>query len=427
MIAWLGIGVVIALAALGAPIFAVVVVATALGFYLAGIDLTVIVIEIYRIADTPLLVSLPLFTFAGYLLSETQTSQRLMNVTTSLFGWMPAGLAIVGFVACAIFTALTGASGVTIVALGALLLPMLRKAGYSQSYSLGLVTSSGSLGLLIVPSIPLILYGIIAQQVQVGEPFTIPQLFIAGLVPCLLMLIALSAWTIWKHGNVERIAFSWKNVGRSLLAAKWEIPLPFIVLLSIYTGVLAISEAAALTALYVLVVEVFVLKELKLTELPRVIRETMMMVGSILLILGCALALTNYFVDAQVPQKIFNTINATVDNPLVFLILLNLFLLLLGALLDIFSVVVIMVPLILPVAVAFGIHPLHLGVIMMANLQIGYFTPPIGMNLFIASYRFDRPIVELYRACLPFMVVLMGVLMLITYVPFLSLWFLELG
>ena len=424
---WLGIVFLVVLAAMGAPIFAVVVAATALGFYLSGIDLTVIVIEIYRIADTPLLVSLPLFAFAGYLLSETQTSQRLMNVTSALFGWMPAGLAIVGFIACAVFTALTGASGVTIVALGALLLPMLKKAGYSERFSLGLVTSSGSLGLLIVPSIPLILYGIIAQQVQIGEPFTIPQLFLAGLVPCLLMLVALSVWTIFRHGTVERFEFSWQRVGQTMWEARWEIPLPFIILLSIYSGVLAISEAAALTALYVLVIEVFVLKELKLKDLPRVIKETMMMVGSILLILGAALALTNYFVDAQIPQKIFETINATVENPIVFLILLNLVLLLLGALLDIFSVVVIMVPLILPVAVQFGIHPLHLGVIMMANLQIGYFTPPIGMNLFIASYRFDRPIVELYRACLPFMLVLLGVLILITYVPVFSLWFLELG
>ena len=340
-----------------------------------------------------------------------------MNVTSALFGWMPAGLAIVGFVACAIFTALTGASGVTIVALGALILPMLIKAGYSRSFSLGLVTSSGSLGLLIVPSIPLILYGIIAQQVQVGEPFTIPQLFIAGIVPCLLMLVALSAWTIWRHGHVERFEFSWQRIWQSLVDARWEIPLPFIVLLSIYTGILAISEAAALTALYVLVVEVFVLKELKIRELPRVIKETMVMVGSILLILGAALALTNYFVDAEIPQKIFESINATVENPIVFLILLNIVLLLLGALLDIFSVVVIM-------AVGFGIHPLHLGVIMMANLQIGYFTPPIGMNLFIASFRFERPVVELYRACLPFMLVLLGVLILITYIPALSLWFL---
>ena len=242
---WLAIAFVIVLAILGAPIFVVVIAATALGFIASGIDLTVIVIEIYRIADTPLLVSLPLFTFAGYVLSETNTSQRLMNVTSALFGWMPAGLAIVGFIACAVFTALTGASGVTIVALGALILPMLIKAGYSRSFSLGLVTSSGSLGLLIVPSIPLILYGIIAQQVQVGEPFTIPQLFIAGIVPCVLMLVALSAWTIWRHGHVQRFEFSWQKIWQSLVDARWEIPLPFIVLLSIYAGILAISEAAS--------------------------------------------------------------------------------------------------------------------------------------------------------------------------------------
>ena len=357
-------------------------------------------------------------------MAAANTSERLMNLTKALMGWMPAGLAIVGFIACAVFTALTGASGVTIVAIGALLLPMLQKAGYTERFSLGLVTTSGSLGLLIVPSVPLILYGIVALQINVGVPFTIPQLFLAGLVPAVLMLLALSIWTVWRHGKVERFPFSMNAVKSALVAMKWELPMPIIVLAGIYSGYFAISEAAALAALYVLIVEVWVYKEVSLKQLPEIIRESMVMVGSIILILGSALALTNYLIDQEVPQRLFSFISDSISNPLVFLILLNIVLLLLGALLDVFSAIVIMVPLILPVAALYGIHPLHLGVIFVANLQIGYFTPPIGMNLFISSYRFNKPVIELYSACLPFMAVLLVVLLLITYVPFLSLWFL---
>ena len=424
MISLLGFVAVVVAALVGVPLFAVVVLAAIVGFLSVDIDLSVIAIEIYRIADTPLLVSLPLFTFAGYVMAASNTSERLMNLTKALMGWMPAGLAIVGFIACAVFTALTGASGVTIVAIGALLLPMLQKAGYTKKFSLGLVTTSGSLGLLIVPSVPLILYGIVALQIDVGIPFTIQQLFIAGLVPAFLMLLALSVWAIWRHGTVERFPFSKDSLVSALLDAKWEIPLPFLVLLGIYSGYFAISEAAALAALYVMIVEVWVYKEVKISRLPEIIKESMVMVGSIILILGSALVFTNYLIDQEVPQRLFNFISEHVSSPLAFLILLNVVLLILGAVLDIFSAIVIMVPLILPVAALYGIHPLHLGVIFVANLQIGYFTPPIGMNLFISSYRFNTPVIELYTACFPFMVVLLIVLLLVTYVPFLSLWFL---
>lgn len=424
MITAIGFAVVIVAAFLGVPLFAVVILAAMVGFLSTDAELWVIAVEIYRIADTPLLVSLPLFTFAGYIMAAANTSERLMNLTKAAMGWMPAGLAIVGFIACAIFTALTGASGVTIVAIGALLLPMLQKAGYTERFSLGLVTTSGSLGLLIVPSVPLILYGIVALQIDVGMPFTIPQLFLAGLVPAALMLIGLSAYTVWRHGTVERFPFSFEALKTAALEMKWELPLPFIVLAGIYTGYFAISEAAALAALYVLIVEVCVYKEVSFKQLPEIIKESMVMVGSIILILGCALALTNYLIDQEVPQRLFNFISDSISNPLVFLILLNIVLLILGALLDIFSAIVIMVPLILPVAALYGIHPLHLGVIFVANLQIGYFTPPIGMNLFIASYRFNKPVIQLYSSCLPFMAVLLAILLLITYVPAFSLWFL---
>ena len=420
---WLAIVGVVALAACGAPLFVVVLATAMLGFFATDIDIVVIAIELYRIADTPLLVALPLFTFAGYVLAEANTSERLMNLCRSFFGWMPAGLAIVGFVACAIFTALTGASGVTIVALGALLLPMLVKAGYPEKFGLGLVTTSGSLGLLIVPSVPLILYGIVAQQIDVGVAFTIQELFLAGLLPALLMIVALSVWTVWRHGRVDRMKFAAADVWKAVVAARWELPLPLLILGGIYSGFFAISEAAALTALYALVVEVFVYKDVSLKTLPKIIRESMIMVGCIILILGTALALTNFLVDAEVPQKLFEFINASISNPIVFLILLNILLLVLGAILDIFSAIVIMVPLLLPVAAGYGIHPVHLGIIFIANMQIGYFTPPIGMNLFIASYRFKKPIVDLYAASIPFMLVLLAVLILVTYVPQLSLWY----
>ena len=301
---------------------------------------------------------------------------------------------------------------------------MLKSSGYSERYSLGLVTTSGSLGLLIVPSVPLILYGIIAQQMGVGESFTIGQLFIGGLAPAILMVVLLSAWTMLHVGDVPRTPFDAGAVWVAIKAARWEMPLPVVVLGGIYTGFVAISEAAAITVVYVLIAEVVLYREISWRDLPGVIRESMVMVGSIILILGVALAFTNYLVDAEVPQQLFVFMQEHVTNPLTFLILLNLLLLVLGAILDVFAAVVIMVPLLLPVAVGYGIHPIHLGIVFLANLQIGYFTPPIGMNLFIASYRFDRPMLELYAACLPFMGVLLIALMLITYIPWLSLWFL---
>ena len=415
--------IVLMMALLGAPLFVVMMAAAMIGFFSADIDLSIVAVELYRIVDTPMLVALPLFTYAGYVLAESKTSERLVGLTQSLFGWMPSGMAVVGFVSCALFTALTGASGVTIVALGALLFPALKQSGYSERFSLGLVTTSGSLGLLIVPSVPLILYGIIAQQLDIGETFSIQDLFVAGLMPAALMVVMLSAWTIWKHrgGEIPTTRLHRRTIWKALKAARWELPLPFLVLGGIYSGYFAISEAAALTAVYVTLVEVALYREIKLSKLPAIMRESMVMVGGIILILGLALAFTNYLIDAEIPQLLFNTIQREIQSPITFLILLNIFLLLLGALLDIFSALVIMVPLILPVAIGYGIHPIHLGIIFLANMQIGYFTPPIGMNLFIASYRFKKPVTDLYHASWPFMVILLIALLLITYIPAISL------
>ena len=420
----LGIAVLLAAALAGAPLIAVLMGAAMLGFLASGIDLAAVPIEVYRIVDTPLLVALPLFTYAGYVLAESNTSQRLVAVVESFFGWLPSGLAIVSFAACALFTALTGASGVTIVALGALLLPALVQAGFGERFSLGLVTSSGSLGLLLAPSVPLILYGIIAQQMDAGPSFTIVDLFKGGLLPLLIMLACLMGWTLWaqRGAPVQRTqGVDGARIQEALVAARWELPLPVVVLGGIYSGYFAISEAAAVTAVYVTIVQTLLYRDIRLRDLPAVAVRAMVMVGGILLILGVAMAFTNFLVDAEVPQRLFDFMQARIESPIAFLALLNILLLALGALLDIFAALVIMVPLILPVAVGYGIDPVHLGIVFLANMQIGYFTPPVGMNLFIASYRFKKPVLALYAACWPFMVVLLLALLLITYVPWFSL------
>jgi len=412
------------LALLGAPLFAVIAASALAGFYGSDVDLSVIAIELYRLVDTPALVAIPLFTFSGYLLGESRASQRLVRLTDALLGWLPGGLAIVALAACAFFTALTGASGVTIIALGALLLPALTQAGYGERFSLGLITSSGSLGLLFPPSIALILYGIVAQQMSPNQPVTIDDLFLAGLLPGLLMVLLLSAYGVWQGRGPARprAAFSMREARAAVREAIWELPLPFVVLGGIYSGYFAISEAAAVSVLYVFVAEVLIYREIPFAQLPRIMRDSMVLVGGVLVILGVSLASTNYLVDAGVPTMLFEFIRAHIDSQLSFLLLLNVFLLVLGMMLDIFSALVIMVPLILPIAIGYGVHPVHLGIIFLANMQIGYFTPPVGMNLFIASYRFDRSIIELYYATIPFMVILLLAVLLITYWPGLSLW-----
>lgn len=411
------------IALLGAPLFAIITSSALFSYYSNEIDLTAIAIEIFRIADSPVLISIPMFTFAGYLLSESNASHRLAKLTQTLFGWMPAGLAVVTILACAFFTGLTGASGMTIIAIGALLYPALRQMNYSDRFSLGLVTTSGSLGLLFPPSVALILYGIIAQQMDLGTPVSIDQMFLAGLLPGALMLVMLTAWSMWATRNfdIPKSDFSYSDAKAAIKDAIWEIPFPIVVLGGIYSGFFAISEAASVSTAYALLVEVFIKKEIKLKDLFGITRDAMVLVGGIMLILAVSLASTNALIDAEVPARLFEFIQSHIDSPLTFLILLNIFLLVLGMILDIFSAIVIVVPLILPVAVQYGVHPVHLGIIFLANMQIGYSTPPIGMNLFIASYRFKKPITELYRASVPFIIVLLLSVLIITYWPGLSL------
>ena len=406
----------VVLALLGAPLFAIIAASAMWGFSKEGIDLQAIAIEFYGIAEMPILLAIPLFTFAGYLLSESGAPRRLVRLTQALIGWMPAGLAIVSLAACAFFTAFTGASGVTIIALGALLFPALQQAGYPEKYSLGLITSAGSLGLLFAPSLPLILYGIVAG-------ISIEDLFLAGVMPGFLMLLMLSAYSVWKNRalRVPMSDFSWKEVRSAAREAAWEIPLPIVVLGGIYSGYFAISEAAAVTALYVLIVDMLILREIPFRKLPGIMRESMVLVGGILVILGMSLASTNYMIDAGIPQKLLEYVSLMVTSQLTFLLLLLVFLLILGALLDIFSAIVLVVPLILPVALQFGVNPVHLGIVFLATMQLGYITPPVGLNLFIASYRFDRPIVELYLSTLPFFFILLASVALIAFWPWLSL------
>jgi tripartite ATP-independent transporter DctM subunit len=404
------------LALLGAPLFAIIGASALWNFYQADIDLQVVAIEFWGIAEMPILLAIPLFTFAGYLLSESGAPRRLVRLTTALLGWMPAGLAIVSLAACAFFTAFTGASGVTIVALGAILFPAMQQAGYPERFNLGLVTSAGSLGLLFAPSLPLILYGVIAEV-------SIEDLFLAGILPGFLMLLVLSGYSVWKNRAIRTPLgdFSWSEVRGALREAIWELPLPIVVLGGIYSGTFAISEAAAVTALYVLIVDVLILREVRLRELPRIMRESMVLVGGIMIILGVSRASTNFMIDAGVPQQLLEWVSSLVSDRTAFLIMLLLFLLALGAILDIFSAIVLVVPLILPVAQQFGVDPIHLGIIFLATMQLGYITPPVGLNLFIASYRFDRPIVDLYLSTVPFFFWLLFSVLLITFWPALSL------
>ena len=414
-----------ALVVMGVPLFVIIASSALYGFSTLDVDLSVIASEIYRIVDTPILIAIPLFTLAGYLLGESKASERLVLLTDALLGWMPGGLAVVSLFACAFFTALTGASGATIVALGAILYPAMKQAGYEEKFNLGLITSSGSLGLLFPPSIALILYGVIVQQMGIGEPVAIDDLFLAGLLPGLLMLLMLTAWSMYKsvsRKEIKRMAFSVDKLIKAVRSSIWEIPMPFVIIGGIYSGYFAISEAAAVAVMYVLIVEVIILREVPLKKLPDIMRDSMVLVGGVLVILGVSLASTNYLIDTEVPNRLFEFVRAHIDSKLTFLMLLNIFLLALGMILDVFSALVIIVPLLLPIAIGYDIHPIHLGIIFLANMQIGYFTPPVGMNLFIASYRFHKPVTELYASTIPFMFITMIAVLIITYWPELTLY-----
>jgi tripartite ATP-independent transporter DctM subunit len=409
--------VLLVLAILGAPLFTIIASSAMVGLSSEETDLMSLVIDVLGLGELDFLVAIPLFTFAGYLLSESDAPKRLVRMTGSLLGWMPGGLAVVALAACAFFTAFTGGSGVTIIALGAILYPALQHDGYSDRFNLGLITSSGSLGLLFAPSLPIILYGVVSE-VPIGD------LFLAGILPGMLMLMMLSGYSMWVNRHIRKplSSFSGREIAAAIRESIWEIPLPFVVLGGIYSGFLVVSEAAAITALYVFIVEVIVHREIPWRELPRIMRSSMVLVGGILIILGVSMASTNYMISAGIPQMLLEWVSTLVSSQVSFLLLLLVFLLILGAILDIFSAIVLVVPLILPIAAGFDVHPVHLGIVFLAAMELGYLTPPVGLNLFISSYRFEKPILHVYSATFPFLMILLMSVILIAFWPSLSLW-----
>lgn len=414
--AFLVIPLILLLAFLGSPVFTLIGGGAIFLFAAEGIDSSAVIVEMLRLASLPALIAIPLFTFSGYMLAESKAPQRMLALAEALFGTLPGGLAIVALFTTALFTAFTGASGVTIIALGGLLYPMLSKQGYPEKFTLGLLTTTGSLGLLFPPSLPIILYGIVAK-------IDIDRLFRAGLLPGALLLAALSVYAYFtaRKAGVKRIPFSTKELKKSVRDIAWELPLPFLIIGGIYQGLFTASEAASVMAFYVIVTEVFVYKDLDLIrDIPRVAVKSMLLVGAIFMVLGTALGFTNYLIDAQIPDRIFAWLHTYVSSKVVFLILLNAFLLVIN-MIEIFSAIIIVVPIIVPVAAQYGIDPIHLGVIFLLNLEIGYMLPPLGLNLFLASSRFHRKLPTLYRAIGPFLLILLAMLALVTYVPELSL------
>lgn len=411
----IGIGLV-GFALFGGALFVLLGGASIIGYLTAGEPISTILIDFNRLTRNSTILIIPLFTFAGYVIAEGNAPRRLIAFARASVGWLPGGIAVVVLGTCAFFTTFTGASGVTIIALGGLLYPILRQT-YSDRFSLGLVTASGSIGLLFPPCVPLILYAIIAQV-------PIERMFLAGIIPGLLILGILSfyccGWSLTKR--IETTPFDIRVFIRTLWDVKWELLLPFVVLGGIISGFVTLDEAAALTAIYACIVEFGIHRSISVKVLPRIVKESTLLVGAILIILGIALGLTNYLITLDVPTTVLDWIQATTENKIVTLIGLNIFLLIVGCLMDIFSAVIIVVPLLLPIAEEFGIDKAHLGIIVLTNLEIGYLTPPVGMNLFISSMKFDRSVVVLYRSVLLFIVLLLIALILVTYIPDLSLW-----
>jgi tripartite ATP-independent transporter DctM subunit len=403
--------------AIGMPIYAAIGGLALLLFWAEGTPISAVPGEAYRMSTSPMLPAIPLFTLAGYVLAEGGASKRLLALCTALVGWMPGGLAVVVTLVLAFFTPLTGASGVTILAMGGLLLPMLLKGHYRESNAVGLVTVSGSIGVLFPPSLPVILYAYYAE-------LSLDEVFLAGLLPGALLVAAVAGWGAWRGAaqGAPRTPFDGREVLTTLWRARWEVLLPVVVLAGIFGGFATLVEASALTVLYAVAVECVLFRELRWRDVARVAVESAAMIGGFMIILSVALGLTNYLILAQIPSHVLDWVQAFTDSPLVFLLMLNVFLIGVGALMDIYSAIIVLVPLIAPLAAAYDIHPVHLAIIFLANMQLGYLMPPMGENLFLSAYRFGKPLAEIYRYALPYVGILLVAVLVITYWPALSLW-----
>jgi len=404
---------------LGAPVFTTLGGAALILFWGQGDTITSLSLDHYKLVTNSSLPSIPLFTLAGYFLASGGASKRLVRVFLALFGALRGGPAIVTCLVCAFFTTFTGASGVTILALGGPLLPILLTSGYKEKHALGLITGAGSLGLLFPPCLPLILFAIWAKGVEVK------QIFLAGIVPGCVMVLVTAGLGVWLAPRNRSTLQSFKagEAGAALWEAKWELLLPVVALVGLFGGFATPVETAALTALYAFVIETFVYRDVKFgRDTGRVLVECGLLMGGVLIILGVAQGFTNFLVDAEVPGAAVEWVKANIKEPWKFLLLLNLFLLVVGSLMDIYSAIIVVVPLIIPMAGLFDISPLHLGIIFLANLELGYMMPPVGMNLMLSSYRFQKPVPEVYRAILPMLGAQFIGVLVITYVPAFTTW-----
>ncbi len=414
---WLIVGILFFSLYRGAPIFIGLGGLAVFFFWRDWTPLSAISAEAYRIVVSPTLPTIPLFTLAGYILAESNASERLVKLFRSLFGWIPGGTPVVLVLLCGFFTALTGGSGVTILALGGLFLPLLIKEGYSKTFSLGLVTVAGSLGLLFPPSLPLILYALTAG-------ISVKSVFLAGLLPGLIRVAIVSGWAVWqgRSQSITRHPFKIDKIKSALKEAKWEIAIPILILFGIFGGYTTLVETAAIAVIYVVIVEVIVYRDLSWKELINIISECGTLIGGVLIILGVAMGLTSYLVDAQIPLHLLEWVKANISSKFVFLLMLNIFLLAIGCMMDIFSAIIISVPLIAPIGAYFGIDPIHLAIIFIANLELGFLTPPVGMNLFLSAYRFKEDMPTIYRSTIPFFIAMLVSVIAVTYIPSLSTW-----
>ncbi|HJS56673.1 MAG TPA: TRAP transporter large permease subunit [Vicinamibacteria bacterium] len=414
---------------LGAPVF-VAMGSLALLFFLRdgletgtdpGTSISAVLADVYRLVSSPTLPAIPLLTGCGYVLAESGASQRLLRFFRALLGFVPGGLAVIVIAVCALFTTFTGGSGVTIIALGGLVYPMLREDGYPEGFSLGLVTAAGSLGLLFPPSLPVILYSVVAGTRDHNVPAD--GLYLAGLLPGALMVAMVAAYAIrvGSHVQTRRQPFAWPELGRAFWAARWELSLPPLVIGLFASGWLSMVETAAAALAYAIVVECILTRDLHpVRTLPAALVKSCVLTGSVLILLSAAMGITSYIVDAQIPEQLVAWVKAHIHSPIVFLLALNALLIVVGCLVDIFSAIVVLAPLIAPMGAAFGVDPVHQGVIFLANLELGFLTPPVGLNLYLSSSRFGKPLTEVARHAFPFLLIMAAAVLIITYVPALS-------